>query len=208
MNRMTSFKQLEIPRTAQVPQWQNLNGCASSIAITKLASETDRVFVYVARNSEHAYRINQEIRWFSNGLSILNLRNQETLPYDPFSPQKAITASRLETLYALSGIDKGILIIPIQTLMQRLPPRDYVLSRTLLLKPGHQFYIEKERERLNRVGYRTVSTVYERGEYAVRGSLFDIYPIGTPNPVRIDLFDMEIESLRFFDPKSSEPSNR
>ncbi len=202
MNRMTSFKQLEIPRTAQVHQWQNLNGCASSIAITKLASETDRVFVYVARNSEHAYRINQEIRWFSNGLSILNLRNQEILPYDPFSPQKAITASRLETLYALSGIDKGILIIPIQTLMQRLPPRDYVLSRTLLLKPGHQFYIEKERERLNRVGYRTVSTVYERGEYAVRGSLFDIYPIGTPNPVRIDLFDMEIESLRFFDPKS------
>ena len=199
---MTPFKQLEIPRTAQVHQWQNLNGCASSIAITKLASETDRLFVYVAQNSEHAYRISQEIRWFSNGLSILNLRDQEILPYDPFSPQKTITASRLETLYALSGIGNGILVIPVQTLMQRLPPCDYVLSRTLLLKPGSQFYIEKERERFDRVGYRAVSTVYEQGEYAVRGSLFDIYPIGSLHPVRVDLFDTEIESLRFFDPES------
>src|SRR5690606_16084565 len=106
---------------------------------------------------------------------------------------------RLATLYDLPQRRSGILIVPVATLLQRLPPPDYLLTTALLLKRGDSLDLDSLRSRLERAGYRHVSEVMEHGEFAVRGSLIDLYPMGSELPYRIDLFDDEVDSIRIFD---------
>ena len=126
----------------------------------------------------------------------------ETLPYDIFSPSGSIISQRLTTLYELPSITNGIIVVPIQTLLQRIPPRDFIIPRMFLLSEGEELAFESLLEQLVQTGYRKVETVYEHGEFAVRGSLLDFFPMGTNHPIRIDFFDDVVESVRTFDPDS------
>lgn len=126
----------------------------------------------------------------------------ETLPYDIFSPSGSIISQRLTTLYELPSITTGIIVVPIQTLLQRIPPRDFIIPRMFLLSEGEELAFESLLEQLVQTGYRKVETVYEHGEFAVRGSLLDFFPMGTNHPIRIDFFDDVVESVRTFDPDS------
>ena len=105
-------------------------------------------------------------------------------------------------------MERGVLVAPVQTLMQRLPPTAFVEAQSLVLETGSHFSIDTQRLRLQRAGYRNVGTVAERGEYAVRGSLMDIFPMGSRLPLRIDLDDDEIDSLRTFDPDTQRTIER
>lgn len=133
---------------------------------------------------------------------IFHFPDWEILPYDTFSPHQDIISDRLATLYRLPQMGSGIVIVPVSTLMHRLPPSDYVAGNALILNEGQQFDIDIQRRLLEQAGYHCVDTVYEHGEFAVRGSLMDIFPMGSSLPYRIDLFDDEIESLRTFDPET------
>ena len=119
-----------------------------------------------------------------------------------FSPLPELVSERLLTLYQLPMLVRGVLIAPVATLMQRLPPRDYVENQSLVLTVGDRLDFDTTRQRLERTGYSCVSQVLAHGEYAVRGALLDVFPMGSDWPLRIDLFDCEIDSIRTFDPET------
>jgi len=176
---------------------------ASSLAIYEASIQSEGLSLVITADSHSADQLISELTFFSAGeANILSFPDWETLPYDSFSPHQDIVSQRLLTLYHLPQLNHGILVIPISTLMQRVPPSEFVLGNSLILEPGQQFDIQATRERLTHAGYHAVDTVYEHGEFAVRGSIVDIFPMGSTTPYRIDLFDDEIDQLRTFDPES------
>ncbi|TAL03872.1 MAG: DEAD/DEAH box helicase, partial [Porticoccaceae bacterium] len=136
----------------------------------------------------------------ANAIPILHLPDWETLPYDLFSPHQDIVSERLQTLCRLPSTRRGILVAPATTLMKRLPPPSYVAGNTFVFRTGDRVNLDALRRTLEQAGYRAADTVYEHGEFAVRGALIDVFPMGAKQPIRLDLFDDEIESLRTFDP--------
>ncbi len=123
----------------------------------------------------------------------------ETLPYDNFSPHQDIISARLSALFELQQGRQQILLLPINTLMQKVCPPNYLANNVLLIKKGDRFSIQKLRLQLENAGYRAVEQVLEYGEYAVRGSILDLFPMGAEEPFRLDFFDDEIDSIRTFD---------
>ena len=180
--------------------WQSLHGSASSLMAARLAETAGHLVVYVAADTGAAFHAQAELRFYAPPkVPVLTFPDWETLPYDHFSAHQDITSERLATLYELPNATTGALVVPVSTLLQRLAPPTFVQSQSLVLRVGARFDLALERERLTCAGYRATDTVSERGEFAVRGSLLDIFPMGAANPIRIDLFDDEIDSLRTFD---------
>jgi transcription-repair coupling factor (superfamily II helicase) len=128
--------------------------------------------------------------------------DRECLPYDAFSPHPDIVSTRLEALYRLPQFSRGVILTSIATIMHRLPPQEFVTGHSFFLHVGDRLDIDALRERLARVGYHVVFQVMEPGEVAIRGGLVDIFPAGSTNPFRIDLFDDQVESIREFDPQT------
>lgn len=126
----------------------------------------------------------------------------ETLPYDHFSPHEDIISARLRVMANLPKLTHGVVLVTASTLMHRLPPLGFVAGHSHVYRKGDVIDITKLRERLVAAGYRAVSQVYQHGEYAVRGAIIDLFPMGSARPIRIDLLDNEIDSLRFFDPET------
>lgn len=185
--------------------WGQLYGSSQALAIANAATLYSGLSLIVTADTSSAIRLETELRFFAgdaNGLPVLQLADWETLPYDTISPHQDIISERLRTLYQLPAVKQGILVVPITTLLQRLMPQSYLLGNSLMVSVGEQIDTNQLRQNLERAGYRCVDTVYEHGEFAVRGSLMDIYPMGSDLPYRIDLFDDEIESLRTFDPET------
>ncbi len=183
--------------------WQGLQGAASTLALCEAVLHGDSLLVVITPDSEQASRLEAEARFFLAGhpeVDVLSFPDWETLPYDAFSPHQDIISERLRTLARLPLVHKGLLVTPVRTLMHRLAPLEYISAYSLLLEKGQQFDPEAMRMRLQACGYHAVGTVYEHGEFAVRGSLFDVFPMGSELPFRIDLFDNEIDTLRTFDP--------
>ncbi len=186
-------------------RWGRLYGSSYGLAIAAAAREHDGVTLIVTADAATATRLEYELRFFSGqdaSLPVIHFPDWETLPYDAFSPHQDIISERLATLYRLPNLRRGILITPVATLMHRLPPREYLEAHSLVLDLRQRMDLEQMRHRLDTVGYRCVSQVMEHGEFTVRGALFDLYPMGSPLPYRIELFDDEIESIRTFDPET------
>ncbi len=183
-------------------RWGNLCGSAASLAMSTAAANTQQLTVLVCNDTASALRFEQELKFYGENLEILHFPDWETLPYDNFSPHQDIVSERLTTLYRLSQVQQGILVVPISTLMHQLLPRDYLQAHSLVIKIGQRFSINEMRRKLESNGYRCVTTVFEHGEFALRGSIMDIFPMGSKLPFRIDLLDDEIDTLRTFDPES------
>jgi transcription-repair coupling factor (superfamily II helicase) len=183
--------------------WHQLYGSAAALALAEAARADRRLYVLLADGARELERLSAELRFFTSGsLPLLRLPDWEVLPYDLFSPHPDIISERLQTLYELPHTRHGCLIVAADTLMQRLPPRPYVQGRAFELVQGQSLAIEPFRQRLAEAGYASVSQVVSPGEFAVRGSLLDVFPMGAAAPLRIDLFDDEIEAIRTFDPDS------
>jgi transcription-repair coupling factor (superfamily II helicase) len=177
-------------------------GSADARCIAELA-QPDRLLVVITADTSSALALERELPFFlAENVEILAFPDWETLPYDNFSPHQDIISERLSTLHSLRRMTSGILVVPIPTLMHRLAPTDYIAASSLVLEEGQVLDIENFRRDLQRNGYRNVETVYEHGEFALRGSLFDIYPMGSKLPYRIDLLDSEVDTLRTFDPET------
>jgi len=191
-----------LPATAGKQTWGNLPGAALSLAIAEAASAAKRFTLLLTADSQSADRLEQELRFFAPELAVLPFPDWETLPYDLFSPHQDIISQRIASLYRLPELDHGILVVPITTALHRLAPTSFLLGSSLVLDIGQKLDVEQMRTRLEASGYRCVDTVYEHGEFAVRGALIDLFPMGSKLPYRIDLFDDEIETLRTFDPET------
>ncbi len=185
-------------------QWGQLYGSSTALAIASAAKSHSGLTLVITEDARSATELEQELAFFSGqeALPILNFPDWETLPYDIFSPLPELVSQRLLTLYRLSSIHKGLLIVPVSTLLQRLPPCSYVHANSLLVATGEPLVLDKTRRQLESASYQCVSQVMAHGEFAVRGSLLDIFPMGSPHPFRIDLFDDTVDSIRTFDPES------
>ena len=182
-------------------EWRQLYGSAAALALAEAIRSDARLYVVIAADARELERRSAELRFFTgNRLAVFTLPDWEVLPYDLFSPHPDITSERLRTLFALPQTHNGCLIVAADTLIQRLPPPAYVQGRAFELAKGDRFALPTFRSRLVEAGYASVGQVTSPGEFAVRGSLLDVFPMGAEAPLRIDLFDDVIEAIRRFDP--------
>ncbi|MET1218936.1 MAG: transcription-repair coupling factor, partial [Glaciecola sp.] len=170
-------------KQAQVLSWGNLAGSSSALAIASAIVNDPRPFVLLTADSPSALRLEQEIRFFlgehSKDYRIQLFPDWETLPYDHFSPHQDIVSQRLETLFELKADAPKVVILPVNTAMQRLAPTSYLSHYVLFLKTGQTLDIEAFRRQLEQAGYLHVSQVMNHSEFSVRGSIIDLFPMGS-----------------------------
>lgn len=196
------------PSWPQNPQQKllfgNLVGSSVALLIANIARQSKKSLLIITPDMLMAQRLDAEIQFFGRDLKncILNFPDWETLPYDIFSPHQDIISTRLKTLYQLPRLEQSILITPITTLVHRLAPVDYLNQSSFLLKVGDQLILESFRLQLQKAGYHAVQQVFTHGEFSCRGSIIDIFPMGSEIPFRIDLLGDEVDSIRLFDPET------
>ena len=193
-----------LPGQRRVVSWTRLAGDSLPLALAHAASRAGGPLAVITPDMQSAELLQEQLEFFLMGsaIGINTFPDWETLPYDTFSPHQDIISERLATLNHLAEMRQGVLIIAVTTLLQRLPPRSFLYQHSLILRRGQRLDLDAMRIRLDNAGYRCVSQVMEHGEFAVRGSLLDLYPMGSMLPLRIDLFDAEIDSIRTFDPET------
>lgn len=193
-------------READKIQWGGLSGSAAAMAIAHAAHQMQKTAVVVATSNNQANRLEHDLQLFLKQVpdapKVSLFPDWETLPYDTFSPHQDIISERMRTLYRLTQGEACIVVVSASTLMQKVAPRDYITSKSFLLQLGDRLNIDKLKGNLVSGGYHAVDTVFQHGEFAVRGSLVDIFPMGSEHAYRIELFDDEVDSLRAFDPET------
>ena len=189
--------------------WNAPEGSSLALALAETARRHEGILVVVTRDTHSAHRLETEIAVFAGAdVEVLQLPDWETLPYDLFAPHPEIVSQRVATLYRLPALRRGVLVVSVGSLMQRLAPRSFITGSGLVLELKQQYDIGAEQRRLSAAGYRNVPQVTEPGDFAVRGAIVDIFPMGSAEPYRIELFDDEIDSIRTFDPDTQRSANK
>ncbi|OFC72675.1 transcription-repair coupling factor [Alteromonas confluentis] len=190
-------------------QWGQLKGSSRALAISQAYKQHNGPVVVITADTPSAMKLQRELRYFlDNDRSITTLfPDWETLPYDMFSPHQDIVSQRMETLYRMSNEPKGIFIVPVNTLMQRLAPVDYLNKYLLMLHKGETLDRDQFRRNLEQAGYLHVNQVMSHSEFSIRGSIIDLFPMGSNRPFRVDLFDDEIDSIRYFETDTQRSSD-
>ncbi|MEW4982240.1 MAG: transcription-repair coupling factor [Cycloclasticus sp.] len=206
---MSLIKQ-ELPKNKkQSLNWGQFDGCADALTISNAALSSEQLLLVICTDTQSALRLEREVPFFlTKEIPVIYFPDWEVLPYDSFSPLGETISERLATLYNLQSLKHGILIITAACLLQRLAPREQLLSACFSLSTGDTLNIEQTRLNLDKLGYQNVHSVQEYGEYSVRGSILDMFPMGSKKPYRIDLFDDEVESIRTFDTESQRSSDK
>ncbi len=190
--------------------WSGLNATAATLALARNSAGFGKPILVITESNEAADRWQEEWAFFAGDLDLplLRLPDWETLPFDVFSPHEDIISERLRTLYRLPAFERGIVLMPVSTLMQRLPPRAWLTTQGLSLQTGQRLDRMNLRENLVNAGYNAVQQVMSHGEFAVRGEILDLFPMGAEEPVRIEFLDDEIDSLRSFDPETQRSTGK
>ena len=185
----------------RIVRWGKLYGSAPALSIAEAVPGAAGPLIVIAPSTREAETLGEEIRFFAPaGFPVSVFPDLETLPYDSFSAHPDITSARLATLAQLPRARQGVWLVAIDTLMQRLAPRSFIEAYSLKVNVGESLDIEALRAQLALAGYAAVTQVVAHGEFAVRGSLIDVFPMGSDTPFRIDLLDRDIDSIRRFDP--------
>jgi len=187
-----------LPRPRERLQIAAPHGACDSLVLATY-SDAARPLLILTATASAALRQKEEIAWFAPQKSVVLLPDWETLPYDHFSPHHELISERLASLWQIRNNEADIVIVPLQTAMSVLPPLEYLTAYSFFIQKGQKFDAEKLRADLAMAGYSHVTQVYGPGEFSIRGGLIDLFPMGSPLPYRIDLFDDEIESIRTFD---------
>ncbi|HJR72653.1 MAG TPA: transcription-repair coupling factor [Luteimonas sp.] len=195
-----------LPKAGQQRAWWRAPASASALAwtIARAAETHAGPVLLVARDNQNAHQLESDLRTLLGDadLPVMPFPDWETLPYDQFGPHPDIVSQRLAALHRLPSLKRGIVVVPVQTLMQRLPPLRYVVGNTFDVRVGQKLDLDAEKRRLEAAGYRHVPQVLDPGDFAVRGGLLDVYPMGADEPYRVELFDDVIDSIRAFDPET------
>ena len=191
---LTPNKRFALPRPV---------GSADAALLAALAERDradKRLTAIVTADSGDAQRLVDEIAFFAPDLRAVVFPDWETLPYDTFSPHQDLISERLATLWRISQNDADVVLIPATTALYRLAPPAFLAGYTFQFTAHQKLDEAKLKAQLTLAGYNHVTQVASPGEYAVRGGLIDLFPMGSPMPYRVDLFDDEIDSIRTFDP--------
>ncbi len=188
--------------TTKKQTWGQLYGSSLSLALAEYCKQTHGIKLLVAPDNLSATQLLNELQFFLDGVpgqELLLFPDWETLPYDQFSPHQDIISERLTTLSRLQQTDNAIVISAASTLMHRLCPSQFLSQYAFILSQGQQLQINSFRHHLQQAGYYCVNKVLEHGEFAIRGAIIDLFPMGSAYPYRIELFDDTVDSLRLFD---------
>ena len=200
-----------LPKAGQQRAWWRAPASPSALAFHIAAGATahDGPLLAITRDNQSAHQLEGDLRTLlgaragvEGDVPVLAFPDWETLPYDAFSPHPDIVSQRLATLHRLPPLKRGVVVLPVQTLMQRLAPPRHVVGGSFDVRVGQRLDMDAEKRRLESAGYRHVPQVLDPGDFAVRGGLLDVYPIGADQPYRIELLDDEIDTIRVFDPES------
>ncbi len=196
-----------LPKKIETRQtWGQLYGSSLPLALAEFCQYTTGVKLLIAPDNLTAAQLLEELQFFlpkeRDAQEILLFPDWETLPYDRFSPHQDIISERLYTLSRIPLSTNAIVISAASTLMHRLCPPQFITQHGLVLREGQTIQVDQFRQQLQQAGYHCVNKVLEHGEFAVRGAIIDIYPMGSGLPFRIELFDDVVDSLRQFDPES------
>jgi len=178
-------------------------GSADALLLARLArqhADAKRLLALICAEPADAQRLADEIPFFEQGLRIAVFPDWETLPYDSFSPHQDLISERLATLWALLQGEVDLVLLPASTALTRLAPTRFLAATTFHFRQKSRLDEARLKAQLVLAGYQHVSQVVSPGEYAVRGGLIDLYPMGSPVPYRVDLFGDEVDSIRTFDP--------
>src|SRR5262245_38196129 len=181
---------------------------ADALALAELARTTGgQDILHVARDGQRLERLQDGLRFFAPEREVLVFPAWDCLPYDRLSPHPDIVAERLETLVRLAapkklGTQARIVLASVGAALQRVPPRSLYAEAAVVLRKGQTLDVGWLAKYLGENGYGRSETVMEPGEFAVRGGLVDLFPPGTPEPLRLDLFGDTLETIRSFDPMS------
>jgi transcription-repair coupling factor (superfamily II helicase) len=190
-------------------RWGELYGSSPAFFLTEAAATTLAPLLVVTTSGREADQILAELAFFTAGKqSLWSFPDRETLPWDPFSPHPDLVSQRLRTLAALPDLRQGLVVTTRAALLDRLPPRQFIEAHAFSLRSGDRIDLPQLRKRLTDSGYAMVSQVLSPGEFAVRGSVVDLFPAGAEKPFRLDLFDDLIESIRVFDPADQRSAER
>lgn len=193
----------ELPDTGR-RQWSSLYGGAKALAIAEAARQAAGPLLVVVNGSREAEDLQADLEFFLDDAvapSVSVFPDWEVLPYDQFSPYQDIISDRLRLMARLPEWRSGVLLVPVRTVMVRLPPPAFVAGQAFDLEAGARCDRNGLFQRLGDAGYRRADQVLEHGEYAVRGSIVDLFPMGSDRPYRLELFDDEVESIRAFNPE-------
>ncbi|WP_313343739.1 transcription-repair coupling factor [Stenotrophomonas sp.] len=203
----TSYPAPPLPRSGQLRAWWRAPASATALAwyVARAADTHDGPLLVIARDNHGANQIEADLRTLlgsASDLPVVAFPDWETLPYDAFSPHPDIISQRLAALHQLPTLRRGIVVVPVQTLLQQLAPLKYIIGGSFDLKVGQRLDLDAEKRRLEAAAYRNVPQVMDPGDFAVRGGLLDVFPMGAEAPLRVELLDEDIDSIRAFDPES------
>ena len=190
------------PSVGHIHAWHSLPGASAAVALLASLEQEKRFALIITKDAYDSQEWYEALRFFAADNSEFSLRvfpDREVLPYDYFSPHPDIISDRLKTLYHLQNESYGVCLVTASTLLARVCPRSYVNRDSLVIEIDQKIDARQIKIQLDNAGYQHRDSVYEHGEYAVRGSLLDIFPMGSELPYRIELFDDEVSSLRTFD---------
>nr|WP_244773667.1 transcription-repair coupling factor [Alysiella crassa]UOP08116.1 transcription-repair coupling factor [Alysiella crassa] len=190
-----------LPKPAQKSFWTDLSlGSMPYLLSENLPKNSSKIIL--TADSETAHRLHQAWQFFRPRDNALFFPDWETLPYEHFSPHQDLVSERLSVLWQLKNGMVDALFLPVATAMQKLAPVSFLLARTFWLKVGQTLHIDSLRENLIQAGYHLVDNVLAAGEFAVRGGIVDVFPMGADLPYRLDLFDEEIDTIKIFNPET------
>ncbi|WP_308111756.1 transcription-repair coupling factor [Neisseria subflava] len=187
-----------IPKPREKSRWLNLSQGSLPLALARYLPHK-QLKVVLTQDAEQALRLQTAWRFFRPHDTVVFLPDWETLPYERFSPHQDLVSERLSALWQIKSGAADVLFVPVATAMQKLPPVPFLAGRTFWLKTGQTLDIGRLKTDLVDAGYNHVSHVVAAGEFAVRGGIVDLFPMGSEMPYRIDLFDDEIDSIKTFD---------
>lgn len=202
-----------LPRGSQSRAWWRAPASPTALAwsIASAARAHDGPLLVVARDNHEAHQLEADLHTLlgaAGDLPVVAFPDWETLPYDQFSPHPDIVSQRLSALHRLPTLTRGIVVVPVQTLMQRLSPLRHIAGGSFDYRMDQRLDFDAEKRRLEAASYRHVPQVLDPGDFAVRGGLLDVYPMGAEAPLRIELLDDTIDSIRHFDPDSQRSLDR
>ncbi|MGL5391915.1 MAG: transcription-repair coupling factor, partial [Shewanella sp.] len=178
-----------------------LGGVCQAVTIANIVRQYQGTTLIVTSDTPSALSLELELNYLlsKSAIKVRLFPDRETLPYDSFSPHQDLISQRLETLSHISQAHHSVVIVPVSTLMVRLPPKAYLSANVFVLKKGDKYPLQRVRQHLIDTGYHLVEQVYEHGEFAIRGAILDLFPTGVNMPLRIELFDDEVDTIRHFD---------
>lgn len=200
----------ELPNKSNTQKWFDLYGLAKANSVFHTVKQNHCLALVVVKDGNQIEEWENAFKLFNrdDDIPVLAFPDQETLPYDHFSPHPDIISDRLDTLFKVQHLSKGVVLISSRSLLTRTCPKEHVNKGSLALKVSQELDMQQFSAKLSNSGYTHCDTVYQHGEFAVRGSVLDLFPMGNDKPYRVELFDNEIESIRLFDPDSQRSESR